>query len=132
MPSPHSLSSPSWRRPLGARRTAALLAAASLVFCLGPVARANAATPPAFSSESGHQIMTTALGAALTLSSCVSSTATKISGQAYSSVTNSALTTGQQTLVIGNAWTVVRVVNGVVYIKENVTAMQEQFGISDP
>jgi hypothetical protein len=62
----------------------------------------------------------------------VSSTATKISGQAYSSVTNSALTTGQQTLVIGNAWTVVRVVNGVVYIKENVTAMQEQFGISDP
>lgn len=132
MTSPHSLSSSSWRRPRRARLTTVLVAATSLVLCLGPVARAGAASPTPFSSQSAHQIMSTALGAALTLSSCTSSTTTKVSGQAYSSVTNSALTTGQQTLVIGNAWTVVRVVNGVVYIKENVTAMQEQFGVSDP
>lgn len=76
--------------------------------------------------------MSTAMSAARTLASCTTSTATKISGQAYSKITNSAMTTGQQTLVIGDAWTVVRLIGGVVYIKENSTAMQEQFGISDP
>jgi hypothetical protein len=103
-----------------------------LVLGLGPVTSAGAASTTAFSSESGRQIMATAMTAARAKSSCTWSTTTKVSGQAYSSMTNSAMTTGQQTLVIGDAWTVVRVVAGVVYIKENVTAMQEQFGVNDP
>ena len=109
-----------------------LLATLSVTFGWGPVSRAGAATPVAFAAESGHQIMTAALAAALASSSCTSATSTKISGQAYSSVTNSALTTGQQTLIIGDAWTVVRVVNGMVYVKENASAMREQFGVDDP
>jgi hypothetical protein len=109
-----------------------IVAAMSLVLCLGPVTSAGAVSSAAFSSESGRQIMATAMTAARTMSSCTWSTTTKVSGQAYSSITNSAMTTGQQTLVIGDAWTVVRVIAGVVYIKENVTAMQEQFGVSDP
>ena len=132
MTPPHTMRISPSRRPRRARLGASLVAAISLMLSLGPVTRASAATPTAFSSESAHQIMATSLANALTLASCTSSTATKISGQAYSSVTNSALTTGQQTLVIGDAWTVVRVVNQVVYIKENLTAMQEQFGVSDP
>jgi len=109
-----------------------LVATASLMLCLGPVTSASAASPAAFSTESGRQIMSTAMSAARTLASCTTSTATKISGQGYSKITNSAMTTGQQTLVIGAAWTVVRLIGGVVYIKENSTAMEEQFGISDP
>ncbi|NNN08798.1 MAG: hypothetical protein HKL85_06340 [Acidimicrobiaceae bacterium] len=132
MTSLHASRNRMWLQPHGARFITSLVAVASLVLSLGPVSRASAATPTAFASESGHQIMSTALSDALTKSSCTSSTATKISGQSYSSTTNSAMTTGQQTLVIGNAWTIVRVFNGVVYIKENVTAMQEQFGVSDP
>lgn len=131
MTSPHPLCHHSWHRPRRTRLVAAFVAAASLVLGLGPASEAAAATSTTFATESGHQIMSAALADALTMSSCTSTTATKISGQSYSSITNSAKTTGQQTLVIGNAWTVVRVVDGVVYIKENVTAMQEQFGVSD-
>ncbi len=126
-----SITTPLVRSPR-ARLATALVSILSLLLGVGPVARADAATVASFASLSGHQIMTSALAAATSISSCTSSTTTKISGQAYSSITNSALTTGQQTLVIGDAWTVVRVVNGVVYVKENATAMRDQFGVDDP
>ena len=104
----------------------------SLVLCLSPATQASAVTSSTFASQSGRQILSAAMSAALNLASCTSTSATKISGQAYSSITNSAMTTGQQTLVVGAAWTVVRVVGGVAYIKENSTAMREQFSVNDP
>jgi hypothetical protein len=93
---------------------------------------ADAVTIPAFATESGQKIMAAAMTAARVQGSCTSSSATTISGQAYASVTNSSATTGQQSLRLGNAKSVVRIVNGVVYINDDAAAIQAQFGVSAP
>jgi hypothetical protein len=93
---------------------------------------AGAVTIPAFANESGQKIMSAAMTAARVQGSFTSSSATTISGQAYAEVTNSSATTGQQSLSLGNAKSVVRVVGGVVYIDDDAAAIQAQFGVSAP
>jgi hypothetical protein len=93
---------------------------------------AGAVTIPVFATESGQRIMAAAMTAARVQGSCTSSSATTISGQAYASVTNSSATTGQKSLRVGTAKSVVRVVGGVVYINDDAAAIQVQFGVSAP
>jgi hypothetical protein len=101
--------------------------------CLaGSFTPVDAASPPAFTTQSARQIITAAMTAAKAEGSATSSSATTISGQAYSSVTNSSVSSGTQTLRIGPAKSVVRVVGGVVYINDDAAAIQAQFGVSAP
>lgn len=101
----------------------------------GPLVRADAAgtaTKANFSTESGRQIIGVATRAAMARGSVTASSTTTISGQKYSILTQSNLASGQQTLHVGAATTIVRVIGGVVYIRDTDTAIQAQFGISDP
>ncbi|MBU6516162.1 MAG: hypothetical protein KGQ78_09740 [Acidobacteria bacterium] len=93
---------------------------------------AGTATPRNFASEPGHQIIATALAAASAMGSVTASSSTTISGQDYSLVTVSSATAGQQILRVGAAKTLVRVVDGTVYINDTDTAIQAQFGVSAP
>ena len=118
---------------LATRLIAATVLSASLFTADVVVAEAaGALTVSNFAAESGRQIMTSAMAAALAQGSCTSSSSTTITGQAYSSVTNTSTTSGQQTLRLGNATSVVRVVKGVVYIYDDAKAIQDQFGVSAP
>ena len=123
-------------RTLRVRMLAGAALAASLMMTSGPLAHAGAAgtaaTAPPFATQSGRQIIAGAMVAAKAMGSVTSSSSTTISGQAYSLVTNASLTSGQQTLRLGAAKTVVRVVGGVIYINDTDTAIQAQFGVSDP
>jgi hypothetical protein len=106
--------------------------AVSLALAVTPTPSASAVTVSTFAHLSGRQIMTAAMAAARTRGSCTSSTATTISGQQYASVTDSTLTSGQQTLRLGAAQSVVRVVGHVVYVYDDAAAIQAQFGVSAP
>lgn len=117
------------------RALAAILCASSLsvtLFVTGGVVPASAAAPPAFASLSARQIVTSAMAEAKAKGSAISSSATTISGQAYSSITDSSVTSGQRTLRIGPAKSVVRVVHGMVYVNDDDAAIQAQFGVSAP
>jgi hypothetical protein len=116
------------RRFLVATVLVASIVGADLVVTPG----AGALTVSNFAAESGRQIMTSAMSAALAQGSCTSSSSTTITGQAYSSITNTSTTSGQQTLRLGNATSIVRVVKGVVYIYDDAKAIQDQFGVSAP
>lgn len=119
------------RRSVTPRLIMAAVVVSSLTF-VSTLNHADAATIPAFASESGQKIMAAAMAAARVQGSCTSSSATTISGQAYASVTNSSATSGQQSLRLGSAKSVVRVVGGVVYIDDDPAAIQSQFGVSAP
>lgn len=130
-PTPPTITN-STRRACLARRVGAVVSATSLLMTLGPIAHADAVTVPKFATESGRQIMTAAMNASKTQGSVTSSSATTISGQPYSSVTDSSAKTGEQTLQLGPAKSIVRVVGGTVYIKDDAAAIQAQFGVSAP
>jgi len=113
----------------------ALIAGAS--FGVGPLQRADAAGNAAstvFAGQSGRQIVAEALVAARAMGSVTSSSSTTIAGQNYSLVTQANLASGQQTLRVGTAKTVVRVIGSTLYINDNGsdTAIEAQFGVSDP
>jgi len=119
------------------RALAGIALVTSLILTGGPLTRAGAAgtsTAPAFAAQSGRQIIADAMVAAKAMGSVTSSSATTISGQAYSLVTEANLTSGQQTLRVGAAKTIVRVIGEVLYLNDNGsdTAIQAQFGVSDP
>ncbi|MBW4029666.1 MAG: hypothetical protein HIU57_03180 [Acidobacteria bacterium] len=123
------------RPRLAARRLAALVATCALLVTGGPARVAHAAAtaaPRSFASEPAHQIVTTALSTAVRSGSVTASSATTISGQKYSLVTISSVTSGQQTLRVGATTTVVRVADGDVYINDTAAAIQAQFGVSAP
>ncbi len=120
-------------RPRGLlQRVLTLVSALILTLTLGATGVADAASVPSFATQSGRQIIDAAMAAAKTHGSATSTSATTTSGEKYSSVTNSSTTSGEQTLRIGQAESVVRVVNGVVYIKDDLAAIQAQFGVSVP
>jgi len=101
----------------------------------GPAAHATAAgtaTTRTFANQPAHQIVATALSTATKLGSVTMTSSTKMSGQDYSLVTLSSAASGQQTLRVGTAKTIVRVVGGNVYINDSATAIQAQFGVSAP
>jgi len=101
---------------------------------LAPATTAGAAGVVAsnFATQSGSKIMSTALSAARAMGSCTATSTTTISGQVYSSVVNSATTSGQQTLHIGAAVSVVKVIHATVYLNDNAVAIESQFGVSAP
>lgn len=111
---------------------------ASLVAALltwGPSTHATAAgtgATPTFVSQPARQIVATAMSTAAKMGSVIMSSSTTVSGQKYSLVTISSAKAGQQTLRVGTAKTIVRVVGGRVYINDTDTAIQAQFGVSDP
>ncbi len=107
----------------------------AVVVTWGPAPRARAAgtaSAPTFAGEPAHQIVSTALSTATKMGSVTAASSTTVSGQDYSLVTLSSMTSGQQTLHVGAAKTIVRVVSGVVYINDTATAIQAQFGVSAP
>ena len=114
------------------RALAGIALVTSLILTGGPLTRAGAAgtsTAPAFAAQSGRQIIADAMVAAKAMGSVTSSSATTISGQAYSLVTEANLTSGQQTLRVGAAKTIVRVIGEVLYLNDNGsdTAIQAQW-----
>ena len=72
------------------------------------------------------------MAAARAKASCTSSSNTIINGVAYSSLTDSAPTSGQQTLRFGNSRSIVRVVGNVIFIDDNATAILDQFSVNAP
>lgn len=132
-PPPHPAHySPRLRRARAVRLVVALLATSSFWFEFGSLTSAGAASQSSFATQSGHQIISAAMTAALSEGSATSSSATTIAGQEYTSVTNSSTASGEQTLRLGQAQSVVRVVANVVYIKDDAAAIQAQFGVSAP
>ena len=120
-------------------RVATLLGAFALVVCVivaaGPASNARAAgtaNTRTFASEPARQIVSTALSTAAKMGSVEMSSSTTVSGQSYALVTLSSATQGEQTLRVGPAKTVVRVVGGDVFINDTATAIQAQFGVSAP
>lgn len=120
------------RRVRTARLFAATLAASSLWLSVGSLTNATAASQSSFAMQSGRQIISAAMTAATKEGSATSSSAATISGQSYTSVTNSSTTSGEQMLRLGQAQSVVRVVANVVYIRDDAAAIQAQFGVSAP
>lgn len=123
------------RRARSVRALVALVSMASVVVTLGPLGRAGAsdsAAPTRFVRETPHEIVASAMASATTLGSVTATSSTTIGGQVYSLLTRSSTSSGQQSLRIGAATTLVRVFDGVVYINDSATAIQAQFGVSAP
>jgi hypothetical protein len=117
------------------RALATLVSVGTMAMTLGPLAHAGAsghAAPTHFTNQAPRQIVASAMASATRLGSVTATSSTSIGGQDYSLVTLSATSSGQQSLRIGAATTVVRVLDGVVYIDDSATAIQAQFGVSAP
>ena len=91
---------------------------------------AGAASTSTFARQSGSAILATAMKTARAEGSCSASSTTRISGQTYSSRTESAAASGQQSQQVGGARSTVRMVDGVIYLYDNAEAMADQFGVS--
>ena len=112
------------------RLALAALALGSVAFATP--SHADAASVSSFAAQSGRAIVSSALAAARAKASCTSSSHTVINGVSYTSVTNSAMTSGELLLHFGGARSTVRVVGGEVYINDNQAALLDQFSVRAP